>query len=136
MQPSGSITADFIRGEPPPELIGPKSVPVAQVDKPFSVEFKSTTESPVWDIAFQTRSVFGREDLSIRQREELTEAIRRLGNGAGQIGLRFDRKNGVLSGIPTKAGIHVVQIRVARSPGQAASDKTYVLRIDSRKNEE
>ena len=33
-------------------------------------------------------------------------------------------------------GVHVVQIRVARSPGRAASDKTYVLRIDSRKNEE
>ena len=136
MQPSGSITADFIRGEPPPEIIGPKALPVAQVEKSFSVEFKSTTESPVWDIAFQTRSVFGREDLSIQQREELTEAIRRLGNGAGQIGLRFDRKNGVLSGIPTKAGIHIVQIRVARSPARAASDKTYVLRIDSRENQE
>jgi hypothetical protein len=134
MQPSGPITADFIRGEPPPEIIGPKTLPVAQVEKPFSVEFRSSAESPVWDIAFQTRSVFGREDLSTRQREELTEAIRRFGNGAGQIGLRFDRKNGVLSGTPTKTGIHIVQIRVARNPGRAASDETYVLRIDSKQN--
>ena len=107
---------------------------MAQVEKPFFVEFKSTAESPVWDIAFQTRSVFGREDLSTQQREELTEAIRRFGNGAGQIGLRFDRKNGVLSGAPTKAGIHIVQIRVARNPARPASDKTYVLRIDSKEN--
>ncbi|HIO21119.1 MAG TPA: hypothetical protein EYN18_01815 [Nitrospirales bacterium] len=134
MQPSGPITADFIRGEPPPEIIGPKTLPVAQVEKPFSVEFRSSAESPVWDIAFQTRSVFGREDLSTQQREELTEAIRRFGNGAGQIGLRFDRKNGVLSGTPTKTGIHIVQIRVARNPGRAASDETYVLRIDSKQN--
>ena len=56
-------------------------------------------------------------------------AIRRFGNGAGQIGLRFDRKNGVLSGTPTKAGIHIVQIRVARNPGRAASDETYVLKV-------
>lgn len=134
MQPSGPITADFIRGEPPPEIIGPKTLPVAQVEKPFFVEFKSTAESPVWDIAFQTRSVFGREDLSTQQREDLTQAIRRFGNGAGQIGLRFDRNNGVLSGTPTKAGIHIVQIRVARNPGRAASDETYVLRIDSKEN--
>ena len=133
MQPSGPITADFIRGEPPPEIIGPKTLPVAQVGKAFSVEFKPAYESPVWDIAFQTRSVFGREDLSIQQREELTEAIRKLGNGAGQIGLRFDRKNGILSGTPTKAGIHIVQIRVARNPGRVASDETYVLRIDPKR---
>jgi len=134
LQPSGPISADFIRGEPPPQIIGPKTLTVAQVGKPFSVEFKSSAESPVWDIAFQTRSVFGREDLTIQQREELTETIRRHGNGAEQIGLRFDRKNGVLSGIPTKAGMHVVQIRVARKIGQVVSDKTYVLRIDSKEN--
>jgi hypothetical protein len=134
MRPSGPITADFIRGETPPEIIGPKTLPVAQVGKPFSVEFSSTAESPVWDIAFQTRSVFGREGLSTQQREELAEAIRRFGNGAEQIGLRFDRNSGVLSGTATKAGIHIVQIRVARNPGQAASDKTYVLRIEPKEN--
>jgi hypothetical protein len=136
MHPSGPITADFIRGQPPPEIIGPKTLPVAQVGKPLSVEFQSTAESPVWDIAFQIRSVFGRQDLTSRQREVLTEEIRRLGNGAEQIGLRFDRSNGVLSGTPTKAGIHVVQIRVARNPGLATSDKTYLLRIDAKENEE
>lgn len=134
MQPSGPITADFIRGQPSPEIIGPRTLPVAQVGKPFSVEFQSAAESPIWDIAFQTRSVFGRQDLSNQQREELTDAIRKFGNGAEQIGLRFDRTNGVLSGTPTKAGIHVVQIRVARDPGWAASDKTYLLRIDPTEN--
>ena len=129
MQPSGPMTADYIRGELPPEITSPAELPIAQVGQPFSIRFESDVETVVWDMAFQTRSVFGREDLTPKQREQLTEEIRANGAGAALVGLNLDREKGTLTGTPTRAGIHVVQIRAARAKYTAASDRTYVLRI-------
>ena len=90
---------------------------------------RADVETVVWGMAFQTRSVFGREDLTPKQREQLTEEIRANGAGAALVGLNLDREKGTLTGTPTRAGIHVVQIRAARTKYTAASDRTYVLRI-------
>lgn len=129
MQPSGAITCDFIRGEVPPKISSPAKLPIARVGKPYSIQFKADADSAIWDIAFQTRSVFGRKDLSPEKREQLTEEIRAKGSGSAQVGLTFDRKKGALTGTPTREGVHVVQIRAARGPRSAASDRTYILHI-------
>ena len=129
MQPSEAIRSDFIRGDVPPEIRSPAALPIARVGEPYSIQFETDADSAIWDIAFQTRSVFGRNDLSPEKREQLTEEIRAKGSGSEQVGLAFDRKKGTLTGTPTINGIHVVQIRAARGPRIAASDRTYILHI-------
>jgi hypothetical protein len=95
-----------------------RSGKVATVGERYEAVFSVKQQRPaVWRLAAQ----FLPED-----------GIRYKGSFADYIGLRFDPKQGRLSGVPTRAGVYTLQLQAAWSVGPLADAQTYMLTVRPR----
>jgi hypothetical protein len=115
MRPSGVATTVFIKGQPPPAILGPASLPKAEVGQPYKVAFRTEgDEAVVWRLAAQYHP---------------GDTIRYKGTFADFSGLSLDAASGVLSGTPTRPDVYTLQVQAARGKAQRAGVRTWVLHV-------
>jgi acetyl esterase/lipase len=123
---SGTATAAYLKGSPPPSIQGPDSLPRAKVGQEYVVRFNAETARPVvWNCAMATST----QSIPKMTAQEVVKQGRQKGF-ASLIGLNFEPEKGVLTGTPTVAGNWVVQVQCGWKFGDIADARTYVLTVD------
>jgi hypothetical protein len=123
MPPSGVAQATFIKGEPLPEVTGPKTLPAATVGEPYEVTFKA--EGATYMVANLQNQKWHRPH---ERERDAYRAFKQRGNVA-TIGLDFDKETGRLHGTPDRFGTFVLQIAARREPGNFGGHRTWVLTV-------
>ncbi|QDU92327.1 chitobiase/beta-hexosaminidase C-terminal domain-containing protein [Lignipirellula cremea] len=117
-RPSAASIATFVKGEPPPAIMGPETIvlPSARVGRPYSQAFVAVGAS-VWNLT-------GMIDLSQQGNKRFVDP-----------GIRLDATTGVLSGAPQRAGAFTFQIQAAQGFFKQADARCYLLNVEPADNE-
>jgi hypothetical protein len=116
MQPSRPALARFVRGEEPPAIQGPKSLPRAKVGQPYEAVFTVEGQRAA------------RWRLTAHYRPE--DQLRYQGDFSDYSGLRFDADRGRLHGTPSRTGVFTLLVQAGWGPGELADTRTYVLVVE------
>ena len=106
---SGANVAHFVRGEVPPSVTGPETLPVAKTGEPYQVKFTSDVKDARWLI----------------QGELVPHIPWKKTNTTFPNNMSFDSESGVWSGTPYRPGFYWIQVWVNRGDGTLASHRNY-----------